>query len=226
MNFLTQIFLVTITLTFLSCSTIHAPKALPGTGIVALKTEIVTYTELTDIFPANLYPSEVFFIKIEEGENPLTKKEILFSNYLIHDGVTTHALLLNAKPGTYAAVGARVYSVDKNNYTHILDFFFPKEFITKNKVTLHSGSVAHMGYAFFNRPTWKEEKNFFKPTQKHYLGVIQKMGNYRHIRAYGVTQNKVHKSPKAEKWFLKKALSELEESGWKPVIQKKLIEMR
>lgn len=84
-------------------------------------------------------PSFVYFVKMDDQHGVLTQNHFIRSNYSHGNQV----YLLNAEPGTYAAVAAVCErQLGISNEKH---YYFSEELIKLTKVTVTPGTVAFMG---------------------------------------------------------------------------------
>jgi hypothetical protein len=110
-------------------------------------------------FSLKYKPAQVYFVKID-NQDGLLQQRFVRSNF-INDG---RAYLLNAQPGTYAAVGA-FYDISYRRYTT----YFAKEFVEQSKVTVPENDFVFMGSYLV-----KESSEFdgADEIQAHYKNVI------------------------------------------------------
>lgn len=121
--------------------------------------------ELKVIPPIGIFsykPDQVYFVKID-NQDDLLQQGIIRSNY-VNDG---RAYLLNARPGTYVAVGA--YSVEAYR-----DFttYFSKELVAKSKVVIRENDFVFMG-------------NYVVKTSTEFDGVDEVQAHYKNVIAPG-----------------------------------------
>jgi hypothetical protein len=157
-------------------------------------------------------PDQIYFARID-GEEGLLQQQIIRSNY-VKDG---RAYLLNARPGTYVAVGA-FFSQYIQPSSATYRTYFSRELVEHTKVTVREGEFAFMGSYIvdesFGLDGADEVQNHYKnviapgaPTSVfitsftrdyHYRGIL------RERKADDKTRNE----------FLQKAKGDLAGSGW------------
>ena len=118
--------------------------------------------DLTLIAPVELFsnkPDQVYFIETDNRDG-LLQQGIIRSNF-INDG---RAYLLNARPGTYAAVGA-LFVNSYRRYTT----YFAKEIVEQSNVTVPENKFVFMGSYLVKTST---EFDGADEIQAHYKNVI------------------------------------------------------
>lgn len=157
-------------------------------------------------------PDQIFFAKID-NEDGLLQQQIIRSNY-VKDG---RAYLLNARPGTYVAVGAlfvQPMQVSRGVYRT----YFSKELADQSKVTVRENDFIFMGSYVVGDSVGFDGAD---PVQVHYKNVIAP-GEATGLLAMGLGGN-VHyrgtlrerrNDEQARNEFIQKAKEDLAGSGW------------
>jgi hypothetical protein len=109
----------------------HPPLALPPARS-ELGSIGITVTALN-----GLSAERVYFVRLEDHTDVRRAKSVIYSNY--HNGKQVY--LLNAKPGRYVAVAARLWSGDDS----VSEAFFSMEMIPLTEVTVGPGQMVFMG---------------------------------------------------------------------------------
>lgn len=107
-------------------------------------------------------PEQVYFVRIE-GADGLMQQSIIRSNYV----KGSRAYLLNARPGTYAAVASMFLApgLQRGTYTT----YFPQNVLEHTRVTIQEGEVAFMGAYVLETSVGLEGAD---AVQNHYKNVI------------------------------------------------------
>lgn len=171
-------------------------------------------------------PSQVFFAKTD-GEDGLLQQSIYRSNY-VKDG---RAYLLNAKPGTYAAVATFVsrdsvpaappppgisvsMTVGRTGYTT----YFSKELLEQTKVTVGESDFVFMGKYVIGESTGLEGADAIQIHYQNVIapgattgGILHLMSGDYHYRGDLVERNNDKET--REEFFLN-AKKDLAGSGW------------
>ncbi len=161
-------------LLFAGCVTIPAPAVKDNMGVVAIDVDLRLKGDLFNLFPGFVEPNTIFFARLDKSGKVYNQSELYMSNYFI--GET--AYLLNAKPGTYVAVGFRAYKKDKEEnlykktgYT-LFDILIPEKMIELTRVKVCSGRVSYMGEFHMVEPKFADRAKVVDRAQQHYYGKM------------------------------------------------------
>lgn len=107
-------------------------------------------------------PVQVYFVRID-GPDDLLQQSIIRSNYV----KGSRAYLLNARPGTYAAVASMFLTpgLQRGTYTT----YFPRDVVERTRVAVREGEVAFMGAYVLGTSVGLEGADAM---QNHYKNVI------------------------------------------------------
>ena len=159
---------------FAGCVTVPAPVVEDNMGVVAIDVDLRLKGDLFNLFPGFVEPNTIFFARLDKSGKVYNQDELYMSNYFVGD--TTY--LLNARPGTYVAVGFRAYKKDKEEnlykktgYT-LFDILIPEKMIELTKVKVCSGRVSYMGEFHMVEPAFADRAKVVDRAQQHYYGKM------------------------------------------------------
>lgn len=231
-------------LLFTGCFSVPLPEVKSNTGVVALDVDLRLRGDLLNLFPGFIDPSEIFFARLDESGEIHNQSELYKSNYFIGDT----AYLLNAKPGTYVAVGFRTNKRGKSKDSYIIfDVLIPEKMIALTKVKVCAGKVSYMGEFHMVAPEFEDRAKAVDRAQQHYYGKMISVayGNaygkdyfkdkkfdlrsrttiYSEINpTFGALLERHDNSKKLIKENLKSAHSDMKETKWEPIFSKSLKE--
>ena len=185
---------------------------------------------------------QVYFIKVDEGEDLYTQGSLIQSNYS-KDG---QIYLLNAKPGRYAVVaivdfkkmiipasaapssGFSISFTPRSDYSYTT--FLPKEIIKLTEVTVAPGAIGFAGKYVVNAGMGFEDAD---DAQLHYFQLVApgaktdfiSMGFSGRIY-YNGSLHEEHCDKQAEIEFLINAVEHFKDTGWADIIHKRTEELR
>ena len=168
----------------------------------------------------------VYFIRMNEEDDPFSKESFIMSNYIKGD----QAYILNAKPGRYAAVACYRKECDSMvNRTYEYTTFFSKEIIKLMEVTVVPGTITFMGeYVVGESFGFKDADD----AQLHYFQLIAPGVNPRFLIAaifddnyYKGSLHEEKHDQQAEFKFLTKAKKHFKGTGWERMIKNRLEEI-
>lgn len=156
-------------------------------------------------------PEQVYFVRIE-GADGLLQQSIIRSNYV----KDSRAYLLNARPGTYAAVASMFLApgLQRGTYTT----YFPRDVVERTRLPVRGGEVVFMGAYVLETAVGLEGADAL---QSHYKNVIApgaptgtlQMGLRGDVHYKGTLVD--HKNDKASRnEFLLRAKEDLAGSAW------------
>jgi len=156
-------------------------------------------------------PAQVYFVRVD-GPDDLLQQSIIRSNYV----KGSRAYLLNARPGTYAAVASmfRAPGLQQGTYTT----YFPREVVERTRVAVREGEVAYMGAYVLGTSVGLDGADGL---QSHYKNVIApgvstgtfQMGLSGSVHYKGaLVEGQNDESSRGE--FLLRAKEDLAGSGW------------
>ena len=157
-------------------------------------------------------PSQIYFAKID-GEGGMLQQSIIRSNYVKND----RAYLLNAQPGTYAAVAAfflRAVGTGRTRYTT----YFSKELTEQTKVTIGTNDFVFIGNYVVDQSVGLAGAD---AVQLHYQNVISPgatTGGFLHLMGgdyhYRGTLIERKYDDQTRNEFVRNAKEDLAGSGW------------
>ena len=232
-----------------ACATVPLQPPEQGKATVGIDLTFQTRNEMRGLFLKldHLYPESIYFVKVEEGGDPLTQENVLVAN--------STSYLINVEPGQYAAVAALVpfeYEVPVSGTDKKLIMYgyhmiyFPAEMIRKTLVSVEPDSFAFMGIYWVKEPEYEDMPGAVDNAMRHYHKVlydlvpvfkayekrevdlaelveqVKNAKGYMMTLPYGGVIDTADRSAKAEVKFLKKALRRFKDSGWEPIIQMRL----
>jgi hypothetical protein len=223
------------------CASISVEEPKPLKSLVALNTTVFLKADMLNWFPGTIRPVHAYFVKLEDGADLFAQKKIIQSNLTVGEDM----YLINAEPGTYAAVGMEAvqerekkedekkHPYDNETMKFYKQVFFPKKMIELTKVTVGPDSAAFMGMYMVSEPKFTERGRILDNAQKHFYKVVApqvyKAPGYKVLedmgkdyRVFGAVLSVVRNNTDYEKKFLKRAMRTLKKSRWVPVLQKKL----
>ena len=159
---------------FAGCVTFPVPLVEDNMGVVAIDVDLRLKGDLLNWFPGFVEPNTIFFARLDKSGKVYNQDELYMSNYFV--GNTTY--LLNAKPGTYVAVGFRAYTKNKakDKYTDagyaLFDILIPEKMIELTKVKVCSGRVSYMGEFHMVEPKFSDRAKVVDRAQQHYYGKM------------------------------------------------------
>ena len=236
-------------LLFAGCVTVPAPVVKDNMGVVAIDVDLRLKGDLFNLFPGFVEPNTIFFARLDKSAKVYNQDELYMSNYFI--GET--AYLLNAKPGTYVAVGFRAYKKDKEEnlykktgYT-VFDILIPEKMIELTKVKVCSGRVSYMGEFHMAEPKFADRAKVVDRAQQHYYGKMiplaygdaygkdyfkdkkfdlrNRAAIYSRINpTFGALLERHDRSKKRIGAHLKGAHSNMKETKWEPIFRSSLEE--
>lgn len=163
-----------LVLLFAGCVTVPVPLVEDNRGVLAIDVDLRLKGDLFNLFPGFVEPNRIFFARLDKSGKVYNQSELYMSNYFI--GET--AYLLNAKPGTYVAVGFRAYKKDKEEnlykktgYT-LFDILIPEKMIELARVKVCSGRVSYMGEFHLVEPAFADRAKVVDRAQQHYYGKM------------------------------------------------------
>jgi hypothetical protein len=107
-------------------------------------------------------PAQVYFVRIE-GPDGLQQQSIIRSNYV----KGSRAYLVNARPGTYAAVASMFLAPGLQQGTYTT--YFPQTVVERTRLQVREGEVAFMGAYVLGTTVGLEGADAL---QNHYKNVI------------------------------------------------------
>ncbi len=167
---------------------------------------------------------QIYFVRLDDVKAPFGGKHLIRSNYYKKKQV----YLLNAKPGRYVAVAARLRGAPGLKF----DAFFSMETITTMEVTVVSGKLVFMGDFLLNtsytRKRWRDadsaQVHYFRQIlpdsaelgltasrQATYMAALKSVaeGAERERQFWSLAQKKVFKNEPAWHEFVQKQLETL-----------------
>jgi len=165
---------IVVTLLLSGCVSLPVPPVKDNMGAVAVEVDLRLKGDLLNLFPGFISPNTIFFARLDESGETYNQNELYKSNYLIGDT----AYLLNAKPGTYVAVGFRGIkeNTEKNIYKKdayiLFDVLIPEKMINLTQTKVCSGKLSHMGEYHMVEPEFSERANAVDRAQQHYYGKM------------------------------------------------------
>lgn len=156
------------------CATLPTPAVQESMGAVAIEVDLRLRGDLFSLFPGFVEPNAIFFARLDESGEVHNQNELYQSNYIIGDTV----YLLNAKPGTYVAVGFRAQKKSENQNQIIKDAYVlfdvlvPEKMIELTKVKVCSGKVSYMGEFHMVEPEFSDRAKVVDKAQQHYYGKM------------------------------------------------------
>ena len=234
-------------LLFAGCVSIPAPAVKDNMGVVAIDVDLRLKGDLLNWFPGFVEPNAIFFAKLDKSGKVYNQNELYISNYFIGDT----AYLLNAKPGTYVAVGFRAYKKDedKDKYRSgsyvLFDILIPEKMIELTKVKVCAGRVSYMGEFHLVEPKFNDRAKVVDRAQQHYYGKMiplaygdaygknyfkdkkfdlrSRAAIYSKINpTFGAVLERHDRSKKLIEKHLKSAHSDMKETKWEPLFRKSL----
>jgi hypothetical protein len=213
------IFVVFVVLGLVSCATAPAPKPLgPESAAIGISVKIY-------MVGPDLSAEQVYFIKLNEGEDLYTQGNFIRSNY----AKGGQAYFLNLKPGRYAAVASHTSMRGAFGRTYEYKAFFPKELIKLTEVTVAPSTLAFMGkYVVKQFMEFKDADE----VQLHYLHLITPGALTGLSRILTTKQSyrglllEEHSDKQDEIDFLTNAQKHFKDSDWINIIQKRLEELK
>lgn len=229
-------FLSVVVLFFVGCAAVPPTiMAEPEKGIVAINLAVWTNEDkLLDLIMGDVrYPVAVFFVKLSDGSGPsdAEEEELVVSNHISQD----RAYLLNADPGRYVAVAARLDFVrDEERFFYTA--YLPKGLITATEVTVGPGEVGFMGEYQVKEPIIRKGMD---DAQSYYAKAIEPPGHTfeREIMLRAGQSKPLHvistpvyvrlalKDAKRERGFLKKAAKDLLGTAFAEIITRRTKEL-
>jgi hypothetical protein len=185
---------------------------------------------------------QVYFIKVDEGEDLYTQGTLIQSNYTKGGQI----YLLNAKPGRYAVVaivdfkkmiipassapssGFSISFTPRSDYSYTT--FLPKNVIKLTEVTVAPGTIAFAGKYVVNANMGFEDAD---DAQLHYFQLVAPGAKIDFISMgfsgriyYRGSLHMEHRDKQAENEFLNNALENLKNTAWADIIHKRAEELR
>ena len=202
-----------------AAATLPLPAPDPERGLIG-----ITVRSLAPVRAIRSHAVQVYFVRLEEGVDPLAAEEVIPSNH--RDG--KQLFLLNAKPGRYVAVAAELKPAPMSGGLD-LKAFFSSALIPKTEVTVAPGEVAFAGdYLVAQHMDMKNAD----AAQGHYYQLLapdtaqrtyfaRTMGGEAVYRAELETMSR---EPAVEREFWRQAAAgELrKKAGWRELIEKRL----
>lgn len=190
------------------------------------------------VVPHSLETHLVYFVRVEEGGDPLSGQVLIPSNYF-EDG---YVYLLNAMPGYYAAVAAAQLHPGGGSQTATMPIgggvgfsgsvgasytappieritLLPGDAIQATLVEVKPGSVAFMGEWILSDPWLKEigDDDDADAAQRHYFRLMEATGlGTSHHRGFDPESDR---SDAAWLAFLPHARKRLVDAGWSGIIE-------
>jgi len=198
------------TIVFAGCATIVPVPQLAqpessGFGIVVtLRAPVVIFSATPDL---------VYFAKID-NEDGLLQQQIIPSNY----DKWNRFYLLNARPGTYVAVGAFFRRISPGVRSTTYTTYFSKDLVDQTRVNVGASDFTFMGSYVVDQSVGLGGAD---PVQIHYSSVIApgaiKSGLLHFLSGdfhYRGTALEVKNDEKTRSEFLGNAKEDLAEGGW------------
>ena len=233
----TAIAIVTILL-LSGCKSVPPPEPLgSNSSMIALA--------LKNRAPIKLFsnsPDRVYFVRLEEGDNPNTAISLVPSNY----AKGNYIYLLNAEPGRYAAVASmRVQrrmaapaapssglsisfgAASKSTYTT----YFAEDIIEMTQVTVTPGSINFIGEYTVDDAKLKDADQaqlhyyrLIEPGAEKNRGLLSLFAGELEI-SYQGSLHEVQRDAEAEAKFLAAAKKHLGKAGWSDIITGRRVEV-
>ena len=188
-----------------ACESVPVPPPQGGaTGVVAIQVRTQERTSAETV-----YPTAVWFVRLEEGDDPDVAGPVLKSSYH-HSG---HVYLLNAAPGRYCAVACAVLIDGKLHHT-----FFPPECVRATRGDLPEGGWSYLGLCRLRiRPGLGEDDR----TEQHYAAQILPQGKqdvvdrlFPRNLSFTATRWEVDRAAERDEAARKRARKILGKAGW------------
>jgi hypothetical protein len=207
------------------------PPANEGAGLIAIKV-------VRDGLGGGLETHRGYFVRVEEGGDPLSRQVLIPSNYS-GDG---YVYLLNARPGRYAAVAAARLSTGGETQTATMPVgggggfsgsagvsytpgpteritLLPGGAIQGTLVEVKTGSVAFMGEWKLNEPWFKKigDDDDADAAQRHYFRMMEAQGIGTSYHRGSEPES--DRSDAAWLAFLPHARKRLADTGWSRILE-------
>ncbi|QLC73826.1 hypothetical protein LPB260_24260 [Pseudomonas sp. LPB0260] len=203
------LFTLAVTVLLAGCATSPSIPAISQPSASALVVDL-TLNAPVSVFTNK--PDQVYFVRVD-NQDGLLQQSIIRSNF-VKDG---RAYLLNARPGTYAVVGAFFLppmQAARSTYTT----YFSRAIVEQSVVTVHENQFVVMGRYVVNTSVGLDGAD---ETQEHYKNVIapgeatgllaMSFGGAVHYR--GVL-HQLNNDEKTRNEILRLARQDLAGSGW------------
>ncbi|MFH0976671.1 MAG: hypothetical protein V1874_12885 [Spirochaetota bacterium] len=128
---------------------------------------IIGMTVWLDKFPFSMYPTSVFFVKVNDNENFLNGNEIIKTNYSYGERV----YLLNPKPGKYYAVAAYEKTTNQSGKVTMTDYtnyYFPVKLIELTEANIKNNEAVYLGHYTVDVPFRWSYSGINKPDEAQF----------------------------------------------------------
>jgi hypothetical protein len=179
----------------------------PNCSIIGISVRTATLTIFVN------KPDIVYFVKLDEKDENNLGNRIYASNYTRGD----YAYLINAKPGTYAAV-ASYFSQTENGY----NTFYDATIIRSTLIQVGPGQVLYAGELRIENQMKNLYQNIEQNGDKSQIHYYTLLKSIMYGTFYCGKLEKSERSKESEIEFLKKTRVNFKDSDWIPVIDKML----
>jgi len=175
------------------------------------------------------YPTAVYFAKIEKGETHLTAKRVVTANFVTRG----RAYLVDCEPGEYVAVAAYTR---KQAFKHQKDFskpdmnpgeeqfyctYFGEKVIAASRVSVGKNEFVFMGDIVVDLSI------LILNTEKVDMAIANYLGKVKFPDSpflYLGDLKNIDRGPEAMTGLYRAAAKEFAESGWSPLVNRRLME--